>query len=150
MSTRIAILLVLLTVTVGCATPGRGLCSCHPLMHPAFDLIDEPLSTTAPGWLGIDEVMAYLFASAEERRVATVRLAHAGYGAGETDYLFAGHDRWAVNGEVFDSLIAARAYVEETGITRLLFVSKGEAFPDAVPAAVRIAGIDIWVLDSQK
>jgi hypothetical protein len=96
------------------------------------------------------EVMAYLFKSEAERKLAISKLAAAGYGDGKTDYLYESGDHIAVNGHVFANLDGAKEYIQKRKMKRVLYTDGAGYFPEIVPASVKIDGVDFRVLDWKK
>jgi hypothetical protein len=96
------------------------------------------------------EVMAYLFKSEAERKLAISKLATAGYGDGKTDYLYENGDHIAVNGHPCSNLDEAKEYIQERKMKRVLYTGAPGIFPKTVPASVKIDGVEFRVLDWRK
>jgi len=148
---KIVFLITFLSFVLGChLSTAKVDMSNHPLSHPNFEIIDYPRSNWINGWMYHTEVMAYLFKSEPERKLAISKLAAAGYGAGKMNYLYENGDQFAVNGYVCTNFEEAKKFIQENKIRRVLYTGAAGIFPRTVPASVKIDGVDFSVLDWRK
>jgi hypothetical protein len=148
---KIVFILTILALVVGChSSPAKEDMSAHPLNHPNFEIVDYPRSSWDDGLMYHTEVMAYLFNTEPERKLAISKLAAAGYGDGKIDFLYVNGDHIAVNGHVCFNLDEAKKYIQERKMKRVLYTGEADIFPKVVPDSVRIEGVDFWLIDWRK
>jgi hypothetical protein len=133
----------------GCINNQPNNMSNHPLNNKNFNIIDYPTGLWEAGWLYHTEVMEYLFKSEEEKMLAEQILLNAGYGAGETNYIYINGNHIAVNGEIFYNLNEAKDYIHRKQLKKVLYTDES-AFPKKIPDKIKTQGIDFWVLDWRK
>ena len=119
----------------------------HPLKHVELEIIDTPRGAWADGFLDIHEAMDYIFASAEEKKLAINALLKKGYGHGKTDFIYFKDSKITVNGSVFNSIKEAKEYLRSSAIKKLrVFVFEKEDFP----TDIKVDNIDFYMIPWDK
>jgi len=119
----------------------------HPLNHVELEIIDSPLGNWADGFIYIHDVMDFLFASEDERKLAQATLLKFGYGEGKTDYLYFKDSKATLNGTVFNTINEAKDFLSKSTIKKLrVFILKKEDFP----SEIKVDNIEFYMIPWDK